>query len=152
MAPAPSRAALLLALALLSHVPAFAQARFEQTAEQKAEAMIARQRDMLGLRRTQAPCARPSSADEIVVCATDSSKYRVRSSAELNPTSRDATRTGVPRAPDVGYHPPGGAGIGGCFLGPCPPPTMYMIDLASIPEAPPGSDADKIAKGEMRGR
>jgi hypothetical protein len=152
MASGPPRAALLLAPALLSAAPALAQPRFEPTPEQKAEAMVARQREMLGLRRTQARCAPRTSADEIVVCATDTAKYRVQSTAELNPTSRQATRTGVPRAPDVGNHPRAGVGVGGCMLGPCPPPTMYMIDLATIPEAPPGSDADKIAKGEMRGR
>lgn len=29
----------------------------------------------------------------------------------------------------------------------CPPPPAYMVDFAALPEAPPGSDADRIARG-----
>ncbi|OBX19873.1 hypothetical protein A9995_04785 [Erythrobacter sp. QSSC1-22B] len=29
----------------------------------------------------------------------------------------------------------------------CPPPPAIMIDFAALPEAPPGSDADRIARG-----
>ena len=29
---------------------------------------------------------------------------------------------------------------------------IELIDLSKIPEAPPGSDADKVAKGEMSDR
>lgn len=29
----------------------------------------------------------------------------------------------------------------------CPPPPALMIDLAALPQAPPGSDADRIARG-----
>jgi hypothetical protein len=35
----------------------------------------------------------------------------------------------------------------GCFIGPCPPPLAIMIDIEALPEAPPGSDADRIARG-----
>ena len=39
---------------------------------------------------------------------------------------------------------------GPCFtVGKVPPP-IYYIDLSKIPLPPPGSDAEKIAKGEMR--
>ena len=38
----------------------------------------------------------------------------------------------------------------GCFkLGTAPPPA-YMIDFDSLPDAPPGSDADLIARGEKK--
>ena len=34
-----------------------------------------------------------------------------------------------------------------CIVPPCPPPPVYMIDVTALPEAPPGSDADRIARG-----
>ena len=55
-----------------------------------------------------------------------------------------------PQAPDVA-----GAGIfqgpatisGQCFIPPCPPPPALLIDVAALPKAPAGSDADRIANG-----
>ncbi|MEM6586509.1 MAG: hypothetical protein AAF692_12225 [Pseudomonadota bacterium] len=35
----------------------------------------------------------------------------------------------------------------GCFVGPCAPEQPLFIDVEALPEAPPGSDADRIAKG-----
>ena len=35
----------------------------------------------------------------------------------------------------------------GCFIPPCPPPMAVLIDIEALPEAPPGSDADRIARG-----
>lgn len=97
-------------------------------------------------------CAQSVRAGEIVVCAPDQNKYRIPSTADEDPTSRAGTRDGRLETPDVA-----GAGIfkgkatasGMCFVPPCPKPPSYIIDLSTIPEAPPGSDADKIAKGEM---
>lgn len=68
---------------------------------------------------------------------------------------RYAERTmnaGDPRAPDVSGPGifKGPATIGGlCIpgLAKCPPPPAYMVDFSTIPEAPPGSDADRIARG-----
>ncbi len=37
--------------------------------------------------------------------------------------------------------------IKGCFIPPCPPPPALIIDVTALPEAPPGSDADRIARG-----
>lgn len=54
----------------------------------------------------------------------------------------DRTASGAPRAPDVSGLPVGETVVmRGCFLPPCPPPPALFIDLAAIPEAPPGSDA-----------
>ncbi len=40
-----------------------------------------------------------------------------------------------------------------CFIPPCPPPPALMIDIKALPEPPPGSDADRIARGlAPRGR
>ncbi|NMW32795.1 hypothetical protein HKD42_12055 [Altererythrobacter sp. RZ02] len=104
-------------------------------------------------------CA-PQQGDEIVVCAEeeqDQSQFRVKSSSELEPESEEALDDGTPRAPDVAgpgifTGPPtiGGLCIPG--LQKCPPPPALIIDVTALPQAPEGSDADKIAKGEMPGR
>ena len=80
-----------------------------------------------------------ASSDEIVVCAEheDPAKQYVPSDADSGDPD-----DGVPRAPDVTGLPSGGMRIGKT------PRHPLIIDLKSIPEAPPGSDADKIARGE----
>ena len=40
-----------------------------------------------------------------------------------------------------------GATMKGCFFPPCPPPPALIVDVTALPEAPPGSDADRIARG-----
>ena len=80
-----------------------------------------------------------ASGDEIVVCAEhdDPATQHVPSDSD-NGDPND----GVPRAPDVTGLPSGGMRIGKT------PRHPLIIDLSEIPEAPPGSDADKIARGE----
>lgn len=42
----------------------------------------------------------------------------------------------------------GPATVGGlCLVPPCPPEAAIMIDVEALPEAPAGSDADRIARG-----
>jgi hypothetical protein len=92
-------------------------------------------------------CAQPERRGDIIVCGRRPDEQRVPSTGESDPESRQALDDGRLHTPDV-------AG-GGIFKGKA---TMsfgkaavpYMIDLSSIPEAPEGSDADKIARGEMR--
>jgi hypothetical protein len=83
----------------------------------------------------------------IVVCSHggDGTSQRVPASKSVD----ESTRTGALHPPDVSTLP-------GC-LGPCitipfgrVPPPVYYIDLSTIPEAPKGSDAWKIAQGELR--
>ena len=51
-------------------------------------------------------------------------------------------------APDLFGIPNHGVVVArGCFIGPCPPPKALIIDIEALPEAPPGSDADRIARG-----
>ncbi|WP_296680042.1 hypothetical protein [Novosphingobium sp.] len=89
-----------------------------------------------------------SSDDEIVVCAaTDSSRYRVPSTIDSNPGSRAALRNGVPTPPQLDRG--SCRGQPGCMIGGYAPPKVYVIDLKAIPEAPAGSDADRIGKGEI---
>ncbi len=98
--------------------------------------------------RTQ--CNEEGSEEEIVVCAEeaqDDAEFRVQSTSDLDPESREALDDGLPRAPDVA-----GAGIfqgKGISLGGTPDPA-YMFDLSELPETPEGSDADMIGKGEKR--
>lgn len=101
--------------------------------------------------RAKPACAASKPGGEIVVCGNteDRDKYRVKSSEELDPSK---TRDVVPRAPDL-YHlpvpPMVGVGISaqGCFIPPCPARMPLLIDLKAIPEAPPGSDAARVASG-----
>lgn len=83
---------------------------------------------------------------EIVVCR------RLGSSGENNFSDREAARKryaqetafkGAPRTPDVFGLSDNGKGIS---IGGVPPPAL-IIDVEALPDAPPGSDADRIARG-----
>lgn len=137
--------ALYLCVPLAVGAPAAAQSAPTITAEEA----LAQAEEAYGPPAPEKECA-PQKGDEIVVCAEeeqDQSQFRVKSSAELDPTSEEAIDDGLPRAPDVA-----GPGI---FKGPAtfsfgaPPPPALIIDVTALPQAPAGSDADKIAKGEM---
>jgi hypothetical protein len=96
-------------------------------------------------------CEKAGPDGGIVVCGgrEASDKERLPLRDELD--SARATRDGLPRAPNVfGIGDIGGITAKGCFLPPCPPTVMPDIDFAALPEAPPDSDADKIARGEIR--
>lgn len=101
------------------------------------------------------PCPKPKDG-EIVVCGkrdTDYSEFRVKSNTELGVKDND----GLPRAEDIaGIAGPGiftgkptFSGVCGIGLNPCPGEVM-LIDLDAIPEAPAGSDAERIGNGEKR--
>jgi hypothetical protein len=124
-------------------MPAIAQ----EQADPAIDAMIARQKAVFGIPARRPRCA-AGNPGEIVVCAQDQSRFRAAPTSELDPKSPEALDDGIPRAPDFS----GGScrGQPGCITGGWAPPPIYIIDLDAIPEAPPGSDADKIAKGEMR--
>lgn len=92
----------------------------------------------------------PRRPNEIVVCGSqDDKEFRVKSSAELDPDSKEATDDGQPHAPDFATSckkNPGGTCI---HFGNTPEPA-YMIKFEELPDTPEGSDADKIAKGEKK--
>lgn len=97
-------------------------------------------------------CLRTIRQGEITVCAPDEDKFRIPSTADDDPSGA-GSNDGRLHAPDVAGDGifKGKATMGGmCMLPPCPPEAAYIIDLSTIPEAPAGSDADKIAKGEKR--
>lgn len=87
----------------------------------------------------QAACPETSES-EIVVCVEheDPAKQYVPSDTDSGDPD-----DGVPRAPNVSGLPSGGMRIGKT------PRHPLVIDLSKIPEPPPDSDADKIARGEM---
>lgn len=97
-------------------------------------------------------CEAPKGND-IVVCARDNEQFRARSSADEDPGSDQALNDGRLTPPDVsgkGIFKGKATASNMCLIPPCPPAKAYMIDLSSIPQAPAGSEADKIAKGEVR--
>jgi hypothetical protein len=92
----------------------------------------------------------PSPVDgAIIVCG------RRKVAPRIDPPEGTATTTTQPDSkmiglgsPPIPIRPPG-VTIGGCFLQKCPK-KLYFFDVSALPQAPPGSDADKIARGEMR--
>jgi len=97
--------------------------------------------------RIKNSCANPTRQGEIVVCGQNPDQQRIPSTSDSDPMSDQALNDGRLHTPDVG-----GKGIfkgkSTFSFGSVEQP--YMIDLSTIPEAPLGSDADKIAKGEIR--
>lgn len=95
----------------------------------------------------------PASGDEIVVCADHGADQRIPSTAETDPDSRAARRAldgNIPRAPDVSSIKcqKGADGVCRGNVGGVPTPA-YFVDVTKLPPAPPGSDADLIARGEL---
>ncbi len=138
-------AACLLALGCQ---PAFAQdpalTQAPAAARVTAEQAIAREEQIYGPPNPrQKACGVPDASGDIVVCAPDNEEFRVQSSRELNPDAQESLNDGVPRAPqfDRGY-------CAECpHFGSVPPP-VYYIDVTALPAAPPGSEADEVARGE----
>jgi hypothetical protein len=98
----------------------------------------------------QQRCGVPDASGDIVVCAPDNEQYRVQSSAELDPDSHEATYDGVPRAPQLDRG--SCRGQPNCFVGGWVPPPVYYIDVSALPQAPEGSEADEVARGERAER
>ncbi len=90
---------------------------------------------------------------EIIVCRRkqDQSKYRTVPNKEAQARyARETQYAGDLLPPDVAgpgiFRGP--ATVGGlCLIPPCPREAALIIDIEALPEAPPGSDADRIARG-----
>ncbi len=143
-------AALFLVM-LVNQTPAAAQEQSDADADASAAARIAEARaTYLPAPRQRSTCNKDADSTEIVVCAPDRGEdQRVPSSADSDPRSRSALRTGMPSAPNVSGLPDCSSGCIG--MGWAPPP-VYYIDVKALPQAPEGSDAEKVAKGEMPDR
>ncbi len=143
-----SLAAVVVAgLALACARPAAAQGT---PAGPTAEEAVAAQKRVYGPADPRAACGVADGQGDIVVCAASDKEFRVQSSADLDPTGHEATYDGLPRAPQLDKG--SCKGQAGCVSFGYAPPPIYYIDLKAIPEAPEGSDADLIAKGEKAER
>jgi hypothetical protein len=84
---------------------------------------------------------------EIVVCAEQGPGKNAPLTGDRAATQKryaeETALKGAPRAPDAFGIPDNGKGIG---FGGVPPPA-YIVDFEVLPTAPPGSDADRIARG-----
>ena len=132
---------------MLAAIPAGAQAPDPdlQVAERLAAA-----KSRLGVETVQDRCRNARKSGEIVVCIDRGEDLRVPSTAESDPSSlaaRRALNNGIPRAPQLDRG--SCKGQPGCVVGGWAPPPIYVIDPAALPQAPEGSDADRIAKGEL---
>jgi hypothetical protein len=141
--------AFLAAMALTASLSA--PARAQDAAGPTAEQAIERGKEVFGPPPPKPRCG-SGGPGEIVICAPgNGDEFRVQSTAELDPDSLEAKRLldgGIPRAPQVGTVID--CSRGGCIgFGSVPPPA-YIIDFSTIPEPPPGSDADLISKGEKK--
>lgn len=137
---------------LIFTAPALAQEAGDTSAKDREIAeMMLRSQGTYSTTRSRAQCYERAASGEIVVCAQDESQFRAQSTADANPLSAQALNDGSIRPPDLEPKYPGFTAARGCFIPPCPKGPAYFVDLEAIPEAPPGSDADLIARGEKRG-
>lgn len=135
---------------LIAGVPLAAQDAPRITAEQVIEAAD----EAYGPTRPRPRCG-PQTGGEIVVCGVDpdQDQFRVRSDRDAEDDyARETMYQNDLRPPDVAgpgiFRGP--ATVGGlCIPGlqKCPPPPPIVVDFAALPQAPPGSDADRIARG-----
>jgi hypothetical protein len=115
-------------------------------ADAKVDAAIAATKQTYGPPPPQKRCG-AAAKGEIVVCGIDRGEdQRIPSTATSDPTSREALYDGLPRAPQLDRG--SCKGEGGCMSFGYAPPPIYYIDIKALPEAPAGSDAELIAKGE----
>ena len=146
MSRLPTALAGVAFISLALPVAAWAQ-NADSEIDRKVEERIGAQRATTDLRDKRCVLGN-ADASEIVVCAPrdrDKDRFPGRETLE----SVRSTYDGLPRAPDLRPVYPGPVVARGCFIPPCPPPKMIFIDVKALPEAPPGSDADLIAKGEL---
>ncbi|MFO1255249.1 MAG: hypothetical protein U1E37_06215 [Sphingomonadaceae bacterium] len=144
------KALVLLAGLALAGTQAHAQSADDELDRKVAERFEQAQAKFGAVRR-KARC-QPAEPGEIVVCADDGGDQRVPSTAESDPNSREARRAldgNLPSAPDVSSIKcrRGADGVCRGNFGGVPPP-VYYVDVSALPQAPEGSEADRIAKGE----
>ena len=91
---------------------------------------------------------------EIIVCRKrrDKAEYGFDAERARQRFAEETMNKGDIRAPDVAgagifRGPATVSGVCGIGLNPCPPPPAYIVDFSALPEAPPGSDADRMARG-----
>lgn len=100
------------------------------------------------LTNSQSPRCRPMQRSDgtIVVCGGKEANDKERIPLRDETDGAKSTDDGLPRAPNV-------SGLRDCSRG-ClglggKAREIYMFDIKALPPPPPGSDADRIAKGEI---
>lgn len=107
--------------------------------------MIAHEREAFGTDGTQRRGCPEAQGNEIVVCGKDyREEFRVPSDSDLGVVKDD-----IPPAPNVSGLPDCSQQSVCIGFGKKPRDPL-IIDLKAIPEPPPGSDADLIARGLKR--
>lgn len=144
---------LAMAVLLILPAPALAQVSgpvdpdgIDQAVAQRLETA----KQAYGVPDPRLRCRPQAGSDEIVVCRDRGEDLVVPSTSESDPDSLAARRAlngGIPRAPQ--FDRGSCRGKPGCITGGWAPPPVYYIDVTKLPEAPEGSDADRIAKGEV---
>lgn len=148
----------LAAAALIGAGPALAQESETRAADGSTSIdILATIDDMYGPQPPMEDCSAEEEAailsGEIIVCRRqqDQRQFRGVTSDEAHKRyARETMNKGNPQTPDVAGEGifKGPATISGmCLIPPCPKEPALMIDVTALPKAPPGSDADRIARG-----
>lgn len=141
---------IVLGLVMVLALPGLAHAQSDPDAlDAKVAERIDQAKSVYGVPDPRLRCRPTPGSDEIVVCVDRGEDQRVdRGPPDPNSLEgRRALNGGVPRAPQ--FDRGSCKGQPGCITGGWAPPPVYYVDVTALPEAPPGSDADKIAKGEV---
>lgn len=159
---------MIAAAALTIALPAQAQSKPEHASKRDADDetvvidLLAEARELYGPEEPFEDCTAEQEAaiisGEIIVCRRKQDQSRFRATDPNSAESRYAQETAYandPQAPNVdgegitGRHALGGGKTfsGLCVIPPCPKEPALIIDVTALPEAPPGSDADRIARG-----
>ena len=145
--------AILACVAALVAAPAPADPPTDSAAaDRKSQDMIDTAKAVYGEAPGGVSCAK-ADPDEIVVCLDRPKDQRVPSTSQTDPNSRAARKAldgNIPSAPFVGSIRcrQGADGVCRGNVGGGPTPAYY-VDVSALPQAPEGSDADRIAKGEV---
>ena len=149
--------ALLLASATISGTARAQDSAYSGEHSATSEDVLADARELYGPPPPMEDCSDEQEAailsGEIIVCRRKVDQNRFLTLSDDEAQTRYAEETmnmGDPPPPDVA-----GPGIfkgpatvsGLCFIPPCPREPALIIDVTALPKAPPGSDADRIARG-----
>jgi hypothetical protein len=136
----------LACLSLAAPLPAQTADEDEAEPDTVETRMIDQARHYYGIARDLRGCEEEGPDNAIVICRTRPPDPRYAPPKPRQPPTAKMVALGAP---------PTGRGVGvgvvvrGCFLQKCPK-DLYFIDLKAIPEAPPGSDADRVGQGLLR--
>lgn len=138
-------------------VTGFPPGAHAQAQEETAESALEEARTLYGPPPPVENCSDDQEASilsgEIVVCRRkrDNSEFRTLPSEDAQARyaqetmNKDNLQTPDVSGPGIFKGPATVSGL--CIIGPCPRPPALIIDVTALPQAPPGSDADRISRG-----